>query len=697
MSKLIFQHLEKYRHTAIFFLPSLLVLVFNLGFFNRSFPLSEGWWETYGYLVNKGLVPYKNFNLEFTPVFVFFNAFLLQLTHSFFLLRLWGVILMVVNTLLIQCIFEKFYDRRSVVVGALAAIFLFMTDSVYIAKDYQTYLVFLICLVLISGIYLQSSFATLTTKHEKPQRDMFYFSVLLGFLLGLVCVIKQNVGIFLFFAYFISCTLELRHVSIKATIVALFGLCLGLASIFLIFFTYFRSHAVYFGTLAGLFVKNDSKGDIFVVLARVFFDDFNRKILFISLVGVFILCYTATHFNRLLLIIKNLYETVVGKIVFLLSILLGVFIVVRHPWVVNYFIALPLAIFGFLFYMTYFSTYSFQYKKLRSILLPLFALIYCNTQVASFNSTGLIFINVLAFSCLAHFLMNQLSVASAYLYGALTILVFFAFFQKWVIFTYDWWGLHQGSVFSAKYSLPYPETKGLHVDKATQHAYAFISDNVRKYSQSDNDVYFFPNIPVFYYLEKKRPPYSNVVQWFDVISSAHIQKEFDEFKANLPNVVVFLEPPNFVYQGHEALIHRDIVQLKFRDELRRLVLSGEYIVKTFIYNQSLGANINFDYKNRTFVLENNLLSGKSLAFLFQLLSKDVPTFRMYGLEKQHLYFKNFSLKTIVNKGDRVMLQLPDSSLNAATAILGYEDSGEYYLIRIYIKKELFDKKNQLKK
>ena len=47
------------------------------------FPPTEGWWQAYEYLYNKGFQFYADVNLALPPLFLIFNSWILHLTDSF--------------------------------------------------------------------------------------------------------------------------------------------------------------------------------------------------------------------------------------------------------------------------------------------------------------------------------------------------------------------------------------------------------------------------------------------------------------------------------------------------------------------------------------------------------------------------------------------------------------------------------------
>ena len=72
----------------------VVVALYHLLFFNRYFPLSEGWFSAYGHLIRTGAVPYRDFYLFVTPLYPLkIAAFGLLFGDAFLPLRALGVLL----------------------------------------------------------------------------------------------------------------------------------------------------------------------------------------------------------------------------------------------------------------------------------------------------------------------------------------------------------------------------------------------------------------------------------------------------------------------------------------------------------------------------------------------------------------------------------------------------------------------------
>ena len=53
----------QFRDSYAVYLILLIPVALNILTFNKYMPFTDGWWETFGYLNNKGLTPGKDFYL----------------------------------------------------------------------------------------------------------------------------------------------------------------------------------------------------------------------------------------------------------------------------------------------------------------------------------------------------------------------------------------------------------------------------------------------------------------------------------------------------------------------------------------------------------------------------------------------------------------------------------------------------------
>ncbi|OGT06298.1 MAG: hypothetical protein A2103_00500 [Gammaproteobacteria bacterium GWF2_41_13] len=682
----------------LFFCPALLVLIFNLTFFNRYFPLSEGWWETYGYLINKGLVPYKDFNLAFPPLVPLVNAFLLKyVSGNFFVLRLIGVFLFSLIPLILQRCLEFLFDRRLSAIVILFATFLMISNIVFIAKDYHTYVLIFVALTLLLGQEILSLKGRVNNFQAESAAVLWIkiscCLLLLGFFIGLTALTKQNIGLFLFIAYvFCILLLPTDFLSFSSKITWLIFYGIGVIVVFFSLGLYFHLKGIPFVTIGNLFINDNSKGSGFVVLTRIVTNRDNWHLLLGSFFMLFFYALFLTFMNS----VRNamsLKETHL-KMIFSTSLLLAAFVgglglygFRNHFHITGLTIMISLSALEFLFFKVYFfKNKSPQNLAYHFLVIPLIALAYCDTQTATFGGEGTFFVVAVAFAYLLNASGCIPYLNRKYLMIGLLVVVPWVVVQK-CQHPYSWWGLSQSPIYSAKNELSNVYMRGIYMDDPTAEAFNIIGDSINKFSKTNSDVYLFPDIPIFYYLYHKVPPYKNVVQWFDVITSADLQDEFNSFNQKLPAVIVFLDPPDYVYAGHAALIKRPLIQLMFKKKFEELVQDGSYrLYQSFIYDAVLD-HIYYDdhVQTRNVILKNRNLNGKTLSYLYMNNQDEMMNNILIKGVIHNGISEPISGDTVIYDGDTLILEITDSDLTKVVNNLGYLSNSDFYTIKIYVK------------
>lgn len=681
---------------ALFWLPAALVFSFNLLFFNRYFPICEGWIETYAYLINSGMKPYRDFNIAFPPLYIFiFSAYLKYITNSFLVLRLIGIVFDVLVILFLQYFLEGFFPRRVAAVATIFAAFLSISNPTFIAKDYHTYLDLFIIVSLIIGQRI-TNVASIDAGSEKTKEfpknlAVIFWATFLGFTTGLAILTKQNVGIFLALAYVI-CIAYTAYPSWKNALISLSFYSSGIfAAVFLLLLHYAIVNNIPIDSMNQIFLSNDSKGSIFVVLTRFITERFNRHVIilgvFIAYVYVLIkkFPYLAQAHNYVKKI--NLYNYFLLNIIAILSLLgLSQITILRHTY--NDLI-LPVSL-GTLFIIIlqvfYFKERNLDKKKYLFVIAPLLALAYSNTHTAGFNATGMFYVIAFSFGYFLFSAKNTLKIKEWLLYLPILCVIPSIIFNKCIL-PYDWWGLQQSNIFSARYSLPYKELKGIYVDKDTRDVFAEVKESIDAYSRDDRDVYLVPNIPIFYYLHKKYPPYRNVVQWFDVTSTKNMTDEMNRFKNKHPNLVVFLDPPESVYAGHANMIRKELLLDDFGKLMDDLVRNGEYeLVKYTIYDQKLGE----PYRNFGKYLTSDVivLNDKLIGAPFTALGD--KTVMHSGGSINYLKRDGFVYKPVDNttlkRFDTINVTMSMCKYKEYIESIGMLAGKDYYTMKIYHRK-----------
>lgn len=642
------------------------------------FPLSEGWWQTYAYLLNNGWKPYVDFPLATPPIFMYANLLLIKLTQLFIVHRIVGVLVFAGIFCLLARWLSSYFARSIAWVAALFAVALRVSDPVFIANDYHTMVDVLTLLVLLSSVRLQDL---------DTGAHLIWRYALLGGLIGALTLVKQNIGVFLLAAFWVV-ILCMRTYSIKKKIVAFSVLCLAYVAC-LVGISSLYSHDLC-SSLFGQVAANDAKGSKFTVLTRIFLDSANSVFL-ISSIGAYL-------FFLMFRKVEDLFELprILGvekvRTLELLCLGCGFLLLTAKsslslPSIVSTMsITACLVVFLHIMYGALLRPGYAKYQESEIVVVPLLALAYCNTQTASFNYVGMFFALAFCFAYVAEaFGMAERTKMRLLMVAVLVFCMCIG--VKKTLKPYSWWGLGQGSIYTAVYPLPYTQLAGYRVDKKTRDAYQVIKDAVDRYAIGEKDAYFFPNIPIFYYLHHKFPPYSNLVQWFDFATDKQIVSEFSAFKRNLPPLIVVLDPPGFVYTGHFELRKKRLQQVLFRDSFDELLISGQYKqVYAGFYDDSFDSDdpSSDNLITRSLVVTNSALVGMDYSALSKFLNyKD---FEIDGLMRQNL--KVLPEVQKVQIGDTIDVTFEKKIASNLVRSIGYiYKEPTYFTLRVLVRSD----------
>ncbi len=540
-----FKKLGEIYPVGILFLVISFVYILSVS----SFPLSEGWWETYAYLEMNNLYLFKNIDIAFTPLFVYINKVLLKIFDvDFYLLRLVGVgvfcLLLITFFLFLQHISNKF----SAVFSLLVSSVLYISSDPFIAKDYHTYLHLL---TVLSFIFF---YLSLSNKKLIIFLGVTFLTITLFFIVAL----KQNVGLLLIVSYFMGFWLSSPHGD-----KSYFQFWFYLLSVLLISILVFQSN--YINDYIALITENDSKGSILKILFS-FLVGTNLKVFLgsslLSASCIFLYWYnyldksikqknTLSYFSKM-----SSFKFIVNYANYIVLVLVLVCFFYLSLSERDVFFISIVAVLELYFIGIYF-------KLIKPILplvffFPIFSLIYANTTTAALDFNGefeviTIALMVFFYKVNRFFEKNP----KKQLIVMVTIILISFMVLAWVGIkktknTYMWWIGPTHSMKKARFEPSYSQLQGLRVDKVTKQVLEKTHSFVSKNSIANNDVYFF-NLPVFYILENKLPPFRVVSHWFDVVTTNQIKKEYFSLKENAPQNVVAFYPEKAAFLGHAKM------------------------------------------------------------------------------------------------------------------------------------------------
>lgn len=663
------KNLSKYYYLIL----PLIIFIFNLSYLNRFYQPTEGWWQTYGYLINEGMVPYKDFNSAIVPLFMYFNAFLLNIFgDQLIFFRLFGLFTVITTIGILQWLIAKLTNQEAAAIGLFMAFSLNMSTIVYLAYDYSSYIDILIALSLI--LY-----------YKNIKSNTLFLSILYGFSLGsiltFILFMKQNIGIFYGFSIFLSAIIASKQYRSIKIVSLLIGAFVTLYQIFKL---------IDISTvLNGIILNNDAKGSIITVLFRFALDPYNLKILLLALSLTIIFLMSSSDFfsqkikNNLFVIKYKLHYFAIGLLLFMYLLVFfhiepfySLFFQIMMAGIISIFLCI-------IFYLL-----REQKEKVNSkfipFIFPIIVLAYCSTHTAGFNFIGMYIVAAFSISYTLHMLQ---SIKYLKIVHILSILLMISIISSKFVTPYNWWGLSQGNILKAKYSTNYPQLNGIKVDEKTNEFFNTVKFYVDSYSKNDHDVLTYPHIPIFYFLHKKIPPIKSTVEWFDFATTKQLSDDMEILKKNLPSIIVIFQPPVPVYQGHYKLLEHRLIQNDYDIFFNNLIKNSSYKlvhISTFSNKNDLSQ---FDSITREIIITHSGLDLKNLQKSISTSSELYSINSLYKLGKiDTLYFDKNNTELFI--GDKLDITVREDQLDNLVRNLGFINNElSYYQLKILVKNE----------
>ncbi len=119
----------------------LPLAAYNLFFFNRYFPLTEGWFSAYASLILEGKSPYRDFYLFLPPLYPLqLAAFMAVFGPGFLTIRLMGIGLILMMGAMVYAMFARWFPVFAAALAALAAMMYYQSGVAHITYDFTQFL-----------------------------------------------------------------------------------------------------------------------------------------------------------------------------------------------------------------------------------------------------------------------------------------------------------------------------------------------------------------------------------------------------------------------------------------------------------------------------------------------------------------------------------------------------------------------------
>lgn len=581
--------------------------------YNKNFPVSEGWYTLYAEYILSGKVPYVDFELLFPPIYTYIITFVVAIFgKQIIVLRIMGVLLLIATAYLIYKIFNLFVNSYVSSICSISSIFLMQSQVV--ASIYYDYINFYNLFNYLGIYYLMKFFFVGQTKKIFKKFDTNI--LLAGSYLAVALLIRQSSGLINLFFGLCVIIFTMIITKSKNKFNQLSSYCLGIFIPVVILSIFMLFNKSLFAFINYTFIiAPAAKGGVGNALFRWIEYTFTKEMLITSVICIFafvLLSIGTKKFNEKHEVIndfdENTYKIYAGLFT---SIFISIILFRDLNWDFYSFGSWDLINILYMFSMLIFFGYSFYLlvrfligKTISSydcIIVTISGFVFA-TQFGSCTSGGTSqgqgALSIGLVLALIYVVCRNFKIKLVYKYAVVSIALIFSIscFTRVNVNSYNWWGLLQGNYYDQQHFIENIEMlDGLKVSAGTKNMYEGIVNTIKKDLEEEDQVYCFPQIPIFYSLVDKLPcGVKSVVPWFDVSIQSTLREDLEYLKTEKPKYIVVAYTPDWVIGGHENAFNSNehSVQRDFYSYFQEEKAKGEYIV---VANYNLNADTGGEY------------------------------------------------------------------------------------------------------
>ncbi len=547
----------------------------------RTMPFAEGWYTYYAQCINRGEVLYKDFDYLFTPLYISLISLLTRIFgYEIIVLRIMGVALFCLIAAVVFLVLREMFRETWACAAAVTAVFYLQSEVAQVFYDYVR--------LMDLFAWLTVLFLVRAVKRREAEKTRNYYLPLFAAGVCNACfyLVKQNMGLvfaayaLVFVVFFQVVSRKPAHRILKSTVLYLDGLLAPILFTYAVmlwrgnFFPYLEQT----GTDAVA-----AKGGIYAILfgwignnLPAFRAGMGYAAVVLCLLGV------SCFFKRKR--IRKYYLKKSGggcngraKWWDRCGILFCVCVTVY---------TLMAACFGKAAGVTEGCSYLSPYSVFL-VVFPLFCIVTGHTvwrflgkkeisgkELSYVAVTGSYFAVSYGCGMSGGLVEGQASIGVAFAAALLLDGFRFRFSEGLRVFVllaclvvtvqsagkkmthpYYWWGMEEPDVWQCRaQSEELALLKGIRMPEETLRVYETVSHVVEEYTDSEDPIYCFPQIPVFYSICRRIDPGVRAkVQWFDVSSGSSLAEDREVLWNNPPKVVILYETGEDAYLGHERL------------------------------------------------------------------------------------------------------------------------------------------------
>jgi 4-amino-4-deoxy-L-arabinose transferase-like glycosyltransferase len=581
------------------------VALYNGIFFNKYFPITEGWFSAYAHLIRQGLIPYRDFYLFLTPLYPLqLAAFQAVFGESYIALRILGIVVVLLLSFFLYLILVRRFSPLVSVIATVTAIIYYQSGVAHITYDFiQFFTLFVLAATYLIIKYSDKESIDRIDANQNAAALLFAA----GILVSLAFLTKQSNGtlVVVFSTMAVAFATTGQDLPYRLRNILIYMLGMALPVLITGFWLYFVSalspfiNQVIFGAI-------EAKGSLWSILFSWIERLANKEYLsqlktaLLYMLPLFALSLIGTAFTKYKVRDANSQTGSVWAIFPFLA-LFGATIVLAYnggavsmPWMVAPGFKLAQSIVAV-------STALAIAWMMFSLLQPLVGHSICrkDLDVSATMTLGLMFGNgtsagigeVSAFLGFALTLAFLLTLPNTYgiakvVVGAVCLSFLLLLVNAKLTQPYAWWYLSVPDIRESTTRPALPLLAGFRLPPSSTYVLEETTRIIQTHSRPDDDVFAFPNIPGFYVLADRWPHSRVVVSWFDFLPDRFARAEANRLRATPPTIIVDLKLPDEAWLAHEKLfrggkplgqrdIQAAIIELTEQRKLYQLDLSSE--------------------------------------------------------------------------------------------------------------------------
>ena len=621
----------------------LIIATYNIFFYDRYLPLTEGWFSAYAHLIRNGYVPYRDFDFFLTPLYPLqLASFSFFFGESIYALRVLGVFIVLAIATLEYLILLRFFAPFSSAFAAITSVIYFQSGVAHITYDFTQVLTLYTLMAFyffILGIQSQDS----KTKNFLTSR-LFLLSIA-GLFSALAFLTKQSNGTLIVLGVFTATCLSRPFSEWRLSAHDLMAVSLGMlapmsATLLCLAWTGALRPCIdqiFFGAI-------ESKGHLdhifFAWMPGFFNSTYVAQLVNVThvLLPIFTVQALALACFRWWPIIncRGRILNVLGILFILLSCTFSIVFTYfappaisknfgsGGPLLVNYIIPISLTTILILFAIGIIRQFSYcvnttevkflsslkhLFLKVPSLIFPFSIL--CLSMVAG-NGTSAGLSEVGCFLGLGFFIAWMMSRTwDLHLLKLATLMLFCSYIISLSGLKYEspysWWFMSQPNIHQATHESKSDLLRGMKVSSET----AEIIDSVNSIIQSDvqdkDPIFCFPHIPLFYLLSDHWPTTKAKIHWFDFLPDELARRDAMEIITHPPSAFIYVDLPELAWTTHERLF-RDGKSIGQRD----ISMAIENLTKSGIYTERYAKDLGNDCSLRVWTLNPANQQGLNL-------------------------------------------------------------------------------------